>query len=191
MERIQILAAREAGDAGSRGVSKLLRISESAADALIVGNRQVTENVLVTASRATDTSAHWILMGEGPKATQHPPDADEMVFIRSMRLLDRSRALRVLFSLDLDAVLSVLNEPNRTRCLVSVSQLIEAVVGGESAQAAFGPGELDGIRKNVAQAAFTFNIDLSTKTSSMFTPLHEAVGIFGPERSPTLLDLLS
>lgn len=193
MERIQILAAREAGDAGSAGVSKLLRISESAADSLVVGKLQVTEKVLVSATRATDISAHWILTGEGsqdPRA--HSPNTDgEMLFIRSMRTLDRSHALRVLFSLDLDAVVCVLSEPHRTRFLASLHRLIGTLRESRTGQAAFGPTELEHIGKNVAQSAFTFNIDLSANAGAMFTPLHEAVGIFGPERSPTLLDLLS
>lgn len=190
MERIQVLAAREMGDAGSSGVSQLLRSSESAADSLIVGKLPVTEKVLVTATRATGISAHWILTGEGSQDPHSPNLDDEMLFVRSMRSLDRSHALRVLLSLNLDAVLCVLNEPDRTRCLVSIHNLVEAVDADGPAQAAFGPGELKNIRKNVAQAAFIWHIDLATKTSSMFTPLHEAVGVFGPERSPTLLDLL-
>lgn len=193
MERIQILAAREAGDAGSAGVSKLLRSSESAADSLVVGKLQVTEKVLVTATRVTDISAHWILTGEGsqdPRAHSQNSD-EEMLFIRSMRTLDRSHALRVLFSLDLDAVVCVLNEPHRTSFLASLHRFLVAVKDDGTAQAAFGPAELEVIRKNVAQSAFTFHIDVSANTGSMFTPLHEAVGIFGPERSTTLLDLLS
>ncbi|WP_153062069.1 hypothetical protein, partial [Escherichia coli] len=83
MDRVQILAAREFGDAGSMGVAKLAKVSQAAADSLIVGSKPVTDRVLASVARTAQASGHWLLLGEGSMSPEPSLPEDEMRFIQA------------------------------------------------------------------------------------------------------------
>lgn len=193
MERVQVLAAMATGEAGSRGVAKLLRVSEDAADKLILGKLQVTDKVLLSAARATQTSAHWILTGEGSMSIEPSPDEEEMQFISEMSKLDAGRALRVLMMMDLNAVLMSLPEPERMDCLSSVHRIVKVAQGDERMASKLMPGELTALCKGMEKFMLVYGVDVQRlpNVKSMFLPIHESFGVFGPEQGPSLVALVS
>lgn len=193
MDRVQILAAREFGDAGSMGVAKLANVSQAAADSLIVGSKPVTDRVLASVARKGQTSGHWLLLGEGSMSTEPSSPEDEMKFIQAMRKVDEAGALLMLFVLDFDAVLDAVPREERLRVLAAVRRIANDAESCQFLSAVLGDGFVNTLRGNLAQAMFRRAVSPEQLMDQphLFTPMDELLGAFGSECGRSLMDMLA
>jgi hypothetical protein len=193
VNRIQILAAMKFGIAGPDEVAKLTKISASAADALILGTKPVTDKVLLAATRSSHVSAHWILTGEGSMSTKPTTAEGERKFLEALRAADDSGVIRMLLLLNLEGVLAGLPVEERLRCLSSIAQIVQVALADPQEATKFADGELLAHDANVSRALFQMGLDREELDGRrpMLTPLHEVLGAFGPEQERTLVSLLA
>lgn len=193
MDRVQILAAREFGDAGSMGVAKLAKVSQAAADSLIVGSKPVTDRVLASVARTAQASGHWLLLGEGSMNPEPSLPEDEMRFIQAMRKVDEAGALLMLFVLDFGAVLDAVPREERLRVLAAVRRIAHDAESCQFLSAVLGDGFVNTLRGNLAQAMFQRAVSPEQLMDQphLFTPMDELLGAFGPERGRSLMNMLA
>jgi len=193
MDRVQLLAAREFDDAGPRGVAKLAKVSEAAADSLIVGSKPVTDRVLASVARAAKTSGHWLLLGEGSMSPEPSSPDDEMQFIQAMRKVDEAGALLMLFVLEFEAVLDAVPQEEQLRVLTAVRRVVDDPLARKSLSVALSDGFVNLLRGNLAQAMFrrAVSTEQLTHQPHLFTPMDELLGAFGPERGRSLMNMLA
>jgi len=193
MDRVRILAAREFDDAGTSGVSKLLKVSASAADSLIVGSKPVTDKVLISAVRDRQISGHWLLTGEGQRSSEPSEPSGELAFIQAMRKLDEYGALLILFLLNFGALLNAVPGGDRFRLLASVHRVTHDESTKQALSARLGESFVYGIRENVAESMYLLGVDAEQLSAQplLLTPLHEILGVFGPEQGGSLMSMLA
>lgn len=159
-------------------LGKLLRISTKTADDIIAGVKPLTAPMIARLAIVTEISAHWLLTGLGSKDPDGTSDDKSMEFLNAFRSMSPTGQRLIEFMLYFDDVMAKLPFPARNRVLASLlpfsdpaasSSLpgldfawVPNAIGRTMARYAIGRIELDGLKV-------------------LFTPVHEVLGIYGPE----------
>ncbi len=159
-------------------LGKSLGISAAAADAILAGQKPITARMLAKLGTVMNVSADWLLTGEGSPdrpSLEHDEQADAKQFLNAFRDASPIYQQYAVFVIAFDRVMKRLP---REICLRALSGLVpfaqmeahdwlRGAIGRNLARLGSDAGDLCGL-------------------TQIFTPVHEALGVYGPEASGSL-----
>lgn len=152
-------------------------ISIRLAEEVISGHKPFTAPMLERVARRTEISAHWLLTGEGTLDPSAAAGLNEWEFIKGFRKAHPLRQRYAVFVIAFDNVMERLPWAIRNRVLAGLVTI-----------AAAGIDEHDWLRSAIGRCMVKYTIGMVELAGlePIFTPVHEYLGIFGPERPASL-----
>lgn len=176
------------------------RISEKTAQAIIAGEKPITAQLLSSLANKMRFSLDWLVLGpskqrhmqrsisiEAPitaDTTRAQLPADERDLLYNYDKSDTAGKRAIHFLLGIEYIPAALDDSARNRLLSGLAYL---GWGGWLAD----DNLADVIRDSVRKTCVVFDLENMSHADNepanlLFTPLHEWLGVFGPENGPTL-----
>ncbi len=158
-------------------------ISVRIAGEVISGHKPFTTTMLDRVAVSTSTSAQWLLTGEGSLDPLGPSGMEEEFrFIKAFRNAPPLRQNYAIFMLSFDGVLLSLPSEIRNRVLSGLLPIAES-----------GLEEFEWLVNAIGRCMVSHAIEIKDLKGldPIFTPVHEVLGIYGPERPASLGAFLS
>ena len=158
-------------------LAKAAGTSLHVATRIVAGLTPLTSNMVVAISKRIECTTDYLLTGS-VEGSQKSDFSDEQVFLQHYRSADQVGKTSALFLLTLDLWLDSLPDEARDRLISSLVALHEA--GAQPILAAL-PSVL-----RAFQARSGTDPMECFEASTIFTPVHEFIGVYGPEQKPLL-----
>ena len=159
--------------------SEAAGISEHVAGRVLAGLTPLTAKMVAATAKHLGMSADALLLGRAPQPAPAYPsdlDADEARLLKSYRAANETGKACAFFTLALPRLLETLAPEGRDRVIGSLVALHDS---GWQEQMSFLPHVL-----GVYQVRTGNDLTDSLGAATVFTPWHDALGVYGPEQRP-------
>lgn len=179
--RIDLLTANIAeGKTLAQRIATLLGMSLVLADKVVAGAAPITLKMIVVLAEKLETTTDYLLTGCKARApagaSQIQLDTGEEELLSDYRAGNDTAKAALMFQLALPRLLEALPEEASARVIASLVRLHDA---GAQDQLRYLPRVLGAFKARTGCDPLGY-----LQASTVFTPLHEAWGIYGPEQQP-------